>query len=47
MNKSNKFKDSDLPVSFEDTSIAFQHKSDQELLLSYLIFWINEKPLSG
>ncbi|MBC2710241.1 MAG: proline dehydrogenase family protein, partial [Desulfosarcina sp.] len=38
MNKTNKFKDSDLPVSFEDTSIAFQQKSDRELFLSYLIF---------
>ena len=44
MNKSNKFKDSDLPVSFEDTSIAFQHKSDQELLLSYLIFGLTKNP---
>ena len=44
MNKSNKFKDSDLPVSFEDTSIAFQHKSDQELLLSYLIFGLTKSP---
>ena len=44
MNKPNKFKDSDLPVSFEDTSIAFQHKSDQELLLSYLIFGLTKNP---
>ena len=44
MNKSNKFKDSDLPVSFEDTSIAFQHKSDKELLLSYLIFGLTKSP---
>jgi proline dehydrogenase len=44
MNNSNKFKDSDLPVSFEDTSIAFQHKSDQELLLSYLIFGLTKSP---
>ena len=44
MNKSNKFKDSDLPVSFEDTSIAFQHKSDRELLLSYLIFGLTKSP---
>ena len=38
MNKTKKIKDSDLPVSFEDTSIAFQYKSDRELILSYLIF---------
>ena len=44
MNKTNKFKDSDLPVSFDDTSIAFQHKSDQELLLSYLIFGLTKSP---
>ena len=44
MNKANEFKDSDLPVSFEDTSIAFQHKSDQELLLSYLIFGLTKSP---
>jgi len=44
MNKSNKLKDSDLPVSFEDTSISFQDKSDQELLLSYLIFGLTKSP---
>jgi len=44
MNKTNKFNYSDLPVSFEDTSIAFQHKSDQELLLSYLIFGLTKNP---
>ena len=44
MNTSNEFRDSDLPVSFEDTSIAFQHISDQELLLSYLIFGLTKNP---
>lgn len=44
MNKTNKFKDSDLPVSFEDTSIAFQQKSDRELFLSYLIFGLTKNP---
>ena len=44
MNKTKKIKDSDLPVSFEDTSIAFQHKSDQELILSYLIFRLTKNP---
>ena len=32
------------PVSFEDTHIAFKHKSDKELLLSYLIFWLTKSP---
>ena len=44
MNKTKKIKGSDLPVSFEDTSIAFQHKSDQELILSYLIFRLTKNP---
>jgi proline dehydrogenase len=44
MNKSNKIRNSDLPVSFEDTSISFQDKSDQELLLSYLIFGLTKSP---
>ncbi len=33
-----------LPVSFEDTSIAFQNKSDQELFLSHFIFWLTKSP---
>ena len=44
MNKTKKIKGSDLPVSFEDTSIAFQHKSDHELILSYLIFRLTKNP---
>jgi len=32
------------PVSFEDTFIAFQHKSDRDLFLSYLIFWLTKSP---
>ena len=44
LNKTDEFKDSDLPVSFEDTSIAFQHKSNQELLLAYLIFGLTKSP---
>ena len=44
MNKTKKIKGSDLPVSFEDTSIAFQHKSDRELILSYLIFRLTKNP---
>jgi proline dehydrogenase len=31
-------------VSFSDTSIAFQNKSDKELLLSYLIFGLTKSP---
>jgi proline dehydrogenase len=44
MHRSEDFKDSALPVSFEDTSIAFQNKSDKELLLSYLIFRLTKNP---
>ncbi len=36
--------DSQLPIHFEDTSIAFQHKSDRDLLLSYLIFLLTKRP---
>ena len=44
MNKTKKLKDSDSPVSFEDTAIAFQDKSDRELLLAYLIFGLTKNP---
>ena len=44
MNKINKINNSGLPVSFEDTSVAFQHKSDRELFLSYLIFGLTKSP---
>jgi proline dehydrogenase len=44
MNKNNESEVSNLPVSFKDTSIAFQHKSDRELLLSYLIFGLTKSP---
>jgi proline dehydrogenase len=37
-------KNKDVPVSFEDTSIAFRNKSDKELLLSYLIFGLTKSP---
>ena len=36
--------DSQLPIHFEDTSIAFKHKSDRDLLLSYLIFLLTKHP---
>ena len=32
------------PIHFEDTSIAFKHKSDRDLLLSYLIFLLTKHP---
>jgi len=32
------------PVSFQDTSIAFKHKSDGDLFLSYLIFSLTKSP---
>ena len=35
---------SQTPIHFEDTSIAFQHKSDRDLLLSYLIFMLTKRP---
>ena len=44
MNKINKIENSGLPVSFDDTSVAFQHKSDRELFLSYLIFGLTKSP---
>ena len=44
MNKAQEFKALNVPVSFEDTAIAFQHKSDKELFLSYLIFWLTKSP---
>jgi len=44
MNKINKINNSGLPVSFEDTSVAFQNKSDRELFLSYLIFGLTKSP---
>ena len=38
-------KKSGTPVSFKDTRIAFRHKSDGELFLSYVIFWLTKNPL--
>jgi len=35
---------SQLPIHFEDTSIAFQHKSNRDLLLSYMIFMLTKHP---
>jgi proline dehydrogenase len=36
--------DSRFPIHFEDTAIAFQHKSDRDLLLSHLIFLLTKRP---
>ena len=44
MKKNSQNEDSGSPVSFKDTAIAFQHKSDRELLLSYLIFGLTKSP---
>ena len=33
-----------MKVSFSDSSVAFQDKSDKELKLSYLLFWAISKP---
>lgn len=35
---------SQVSIHFEDTSIAFKHKSDRDLLLSYLIFLLTKHP---
>lgn len=35
---------SQVSIHFEDTSLAFKHKSDRDLLLSYLIFLLTKHP---
>jgi len=37
-------KKKDALVSFEDTAIAFHRKSDRDLFLSFLIFWLTKSP---
>jgi proline dehydrogenase len=44
MNKRDQNEDLGSPVSFKNTAIAFQHKSDRELWLSYLIFGLTKSP---
>ena len=44
MSKEKKFTEFNSPVSFKDTAIAFEYKSDKELFLSYLIFWLTKSP---
>ena len=44
MNQKDQNEDIGSPVSFKNTAIAFQHKSDRELWLSYLIFGLTKSP---
>ena len=44
MSAIDKTKDAAVPVSFNDTAVAFQNKSDRELWLSYLIFMLTKNP---
>lgn len=44
MKKPHEYKDTNKSVSFKNTSIAFQNKSNRELLLSYFIFWLTKNP---
>lgn len=37
-------KKEDMQLSFDDTAIAFRRKSDRELCLSFLIFWLTKSP---
>jgi proline dehydrogenase len=38
------FKNEKVPVSFENTAIAFRNKTDKELFLSYFIFGLTKSP---
>jgi proline dehydrogenase len=44
MNRQKKYEVADVAVSFEDTEVAFKHKSDRDLWLSYLIFGLTKNP---
>ncbi|MGD9079899.1 MAG: proline dehydrogenase family protein [Desulfobacterales bacterium] len=44
MNMQKKHEVADVAVSFEDTEVAFKHKSDRDLWLSYLIFRLTKNP---
>lgn len=44
MNEIDKTKAAAVPVSFNDTAVAFQGKTDRELWLSYLIFVLTKNP---
>jgi proline dehydrogenase len=45
MAKSTDPREIDAPVSFDDTQVAFQYKSGQELFLAWLIFSLTKNPL--
>ncbi len=44
MSRPKKHEAADAAVSFEDTEVAFKHKSDRDLWLSYLIFGLTKNP---
>ena len=44
MNRQKKHEDADVAVSFKDTEVAFKHKSDRELWITYLIFGLTKNP---
>ena len=44
MSRQKKHENADVAVSFEDTEVAFKHKSDRDLWLSYLIFGLTKNP---
>jgi len=44
VNRQKKHEDADVAVSFKDTEVAFKHKSDRELWISYLIFGLTKNP---
>ena len=44
MKNTHDYKNKNVPVSFEDTAIAFRNKTDKELFLSYFIFGLTKSP---
>ncbi len=38
------FKNSKTPVSFKNTAVAFKNKSDRELFLAYILFFLTKSP---
>jgi len=44
MGQARGFTVANVPVSFEDTAVAFEYKSDRELFLSYIIFGLTKSP---
>ena len=45
MEQTNDVKKTDSAISFDDTAVAFKHKTDTELFLSYLIFSFTKNPI--